>query len=383
MMALGVAAVLAAAGDLRAQACSSRALRTIDEAQSELATGSVERGKQLLETAGRECGDSRTVDLRIAESYKLLGDALKADNWAQKAVMLAGDNGIRSAGEAAAKSAVPAKSLVREKYALVVGLNEFEHPSVNPLKYSAKDAEDFAAALRDPAIGRFQPQNVKVIVNSEATSGRIRSELDHIARIAMEDDLVVLYFSTHGSKPSMDGSKAAAAYLVTYETKPSELYSTAYGMDELAHYIKEKLRAKRVVTFLDTCFSGDTGRFMGESKGLVDDSLPTESIERVAQGQGSAVITSSSGQELSWESDERQNSFFTLALLDSLRRRQGLGNLRQLFTDVQRSLTANVRSYTQAKHLGKDGSGFDQNPAIFPMTGIPDIVIGTAGSEDR
>jgi hypothetical protein len=151
-------------------------------------------------------------------------------------------------------------------------------------------------------------------------------------------------------------------------------------MDELARFIKEKIRAKRIVTFLDTCYSGDTTRFMagsGGSKSLTIDGLSTESIGQIVQGKGSAVITSSTNQELSWESDEKRNSFFTLFLMESMRQRKGLGNLRDIYTDLQRKIPASVRTYTRQKGLGSNGQGVDQNPAIYPLTNIPDIVIGT------
>lgn len=372
---------------LDAQACTSRGIRTVDEAQAKLAAGgSLEESKTLLETAGRECSDSPAVLRRIAETYTLLGDALDADRWAKRAAALASLSEAPSKAPEEAANAAVSKSYVREKYALVVGIGNFESRNINALKYSAKDAEDFARVLTDPAIGRFAPANVKVLTDSGATSAGIRSALEHIAREALEDDLVVLYFSTHGSSPSMDRSKAGAGYLVTYDTLRDELYSTAYGMDELARFIHEKLRAKRVVTFLDTCYSGDTGRFLRDpnAKALVtEDALPTESIARVAQGEGDAVITSSSNQEMSWESDDQQNSFFTIALMQSLRQRHGLGNLRELFTDVQRNLSTTVKNYTKAKGLGPGRQGFEQTPEIFPMTGIPDIVIGAATEGDK
>lgn len=367
--------------------CQSRALRQVDEAIDLASEGKSDAAPNLLTQADRECGTSWLVLQKIGEAYGLLGDSVKKSVYLQRSQQLhAGLSGLTNSTNSgtplsvAASPAAPQRTFVRAKYALVVGVGDFASPKIPHLKFSAKDAQDFANTLTDPNVGRFFPDNVTVLTNSAATARAIRSSLAAIAAKALPDDLVVLYFSTHGSSPSMDRSKVAAGYLVTYDTEVNDLYATAFGMDELARFIGQKLRADRIVTFLDTCYSGDTTRLMSESsgsKGLVDDSLSDESIGRIAQGKGSVVITSSTNRELSWESNEKQNSFFTLYLMDALRANQGRSDVRQLFTDLQRKLPGAVRDYTKAKGLGEGGKGASQDPAIYPVSDIPDIVIGT------
>ena len=370
-----------------APGCQSRALRSVDEAIDLAGEGKSEDAPRLLAQADRDCGTSWLVLQKIGEAYGLLGDSVKKSVYLQRShQMHAGLTGasdsvsLGSQPSLTASSVPPAKSFVRAKYALVVGVGDFASPKIPHLKFSAKDAQDFANALTDSSTGRFFPENVTVLTNSAATARAIRSSLAAIAAKALPDDLVVLYFSTHGSSPAMDRSKVAAGYLVTYDTEVNDLYATAFGMDELARFIGQKLRAERIVTFLDTCYSGDTTLLMAESggsKGLVDDSLSDESIGRIAQGKGSVVITSSTNRELSWESIEKQNSFFTLYLLNALRSNKGLSDVRQVYTELQRQLPSAVREYTRAKGLGENGHGASQDPAIYPISNIPDIVIGT------
>jgi uncharacterized caspase-like protein len=164
--------------------------------------------------------------------------------------------------------------------------------------------------------------------------------------------------------------------LITTDTDVDALYATAYGMDDLANFIQQKVRAERIVTFLDTCYSGDTARNLADatgSKGL--QVLSEDTFNQVAQARGTVLITSSTNQELSWESDEKQNSFFTLYLMDSLRSRNGLGTVPQVYTDIQRTIPAAVRSYTSARGVDS-GKGAEQNPVIYPKQNIPEIIIG-------
>ncbi|MFN8555049.1 MAG: caspase family protein, partial [Candidatus Obscuribacterales bacterium] len=80
-----------------------------------------------------------------------------------------------SAGFARSAEDAPAPNRpIRDKWALVVGISEFENPKLN-LRYSAKDAADFASYLTNSA--GFAPDHVKILLNKDATQRRILSEL--------------------------------------------------------------------------------------------------------------------------------------------------------------------------------------------------------------
>jgi hypothetical protein len=372
----------AAYGQSAAPTCQSRALKTVQEAKLRAIGGDNVTARKLLGQADSECGNSYAVLKGISQVYQQLGDSVMAAVYEKNSGRYSNQGGPSGGASKPTETAMrpQEKGFVRAKFALVVGVGQFQNPKIRKLKYSAKDANDFAAVLLDPNVGRFPQENVTVLTDSQATARAIRSALADIAAKAMKDDLVVLYFSTHGSSPSMEHSKVGSGYLVTYDTDATDLYATAYGMDELAYFIKQKISAERVVTFLDTCYSGDTTLHFEQnsgSKALEVDTLSEQSIGQIAQGKGSVVITSSTNRELSWESDEQHNSFFTLYLMQSMRDRGGLATVTQLFTDIQRKIPAAVRDYTRAKKLGENGAGATQHPEVYPRSDIPDIVIGT------
>ncbi len=179
-----------------------------------------------------------------------------------------------------------------------------------------------------------------MLTDEQATTKNIRSSLYEIAAKSLADDLVVLYFSTHGSNPKTNQTKQASGLFVTHDTEAGirrRMFATACRMGELVRFVQDNLRAERTVILLDSCFSGDTNRIFSGAEDRVAtrvwimegvDAVPDEAVAnvaRVSQGRGSVVISSSTSTEASWESDEQQNSFFTLALDESMRKRTGKG----------------------------------------------------------
>ncbi len=126
----------------------------------------------------------------------------------------------------------------------------------------------------------------------------------------------MLYFSSHGTSARDDryaSGDAQTGYIVTYDTKPDALFSTAFAMEELKRVL-DHLRAQRVVVFLDTCFSGNSlARFqiLNGSKALA--AMQDDQLQRVVQGTGRVLIVSSSGSQESWEGSG--NSLFTECLI--------------------------------------------------------------------
>jgi hypothetical protein len=233
--------------------------------------------------------------------------------------------------------------LVRQKLALVVGISRFKDPRINALKYTSRDAEAVAQALKRDCEFDY----VKTLLDEQATSYHIKTEIDRIAKMADTDDLVVIYVSSHGSPEDLD--TAGVNYVVTHDTEVSNLYPTAYRMDDLLDDIDLRVKAARVIAFLDTCYSGGTfrelptgwvasSRAMSPVGGLSTSRLQERlargaralAIERdgvapatrgrVAQGIGRVIVTSSSQAERSWEDERIEHGYFTYYLLEALKR---------------------------------------------------------------
>jgi hypothetical protein len=357
-----------------AQVCTARALRLVDDAQVSAAAGREAEAAQSLERAADQCPNSCTVFFAISHAYDKMGKQQRAQKYLDYASQL-GCSGLSASSIKAPKVTTDEpqsfgeerNSYVRQKWALVVGVDRFLHSEVPGLRLSAKDAQDFADVLVDPKIGRFPRQAVKLLLNENATVENIRTEINKIAISAMPDDLVVLYFSTHGSPAAMDAATdlGRTGYIVAYNTDVNNLYATAFPMDELQRVVDLRFKAGRVITFLDTCYSGDTMQHAA-SKGLFT-GIPEDSLARVAQGKGRVVIASSRSNEQSWECEKYSNSCFTHQLLEAMRQKEGLATVSDIYKSIQLSVPAVVM---REKHA-------PQNPVMRPEAGKINIVIGT------
>lgn len=144
----------------------------------------------------------------------------------------------------------------QDKWAVVIGLQEFADPTIPKLRYSAKDAKDFFDYLVDPAGGRFAKDHVKLLVNSDATKVNIMDVLgdSFLPHGAAPGDLVVIYLSTHGSPAGADIN--GVNYVVAYDTQINKMFATGIEMRQLIRIIKERVHTNRIMLVMDTCYSG-------------------------------------------------------------------------------------------------------------------------------
>ncbi len=76
--------------------------------------------------------------------------------------------------------------------------------------------------------GNFAPDHIRLLLDEKATQRRIMSELGSkfLARLAKPDDLIFLFFSTHGSPSQMD--IRGKNYIVAYDSEPEDLFAQWY-----------------------------------------------------------------------------------------------------------------------------------------------------------
>ena len=140
------------------------------------------------------------------------------------------------------------------RMALLVGISEFDDPHWRGLRYTTKDATDLAAALKDPARGRFD--QVRVLTRPEETTrASILAALRQLKKEAHRpDDVVVVYFSAHGTL-ARDNQGELRRYLVTRDASYRAIPQTALSMDALKAEF-DGLSSRRRLLVLATCHSG-------------------------------------------------------------------------------------------------------------------------------
>ncbi|QQR56943.1 MAG: caspase family protein [Candidatus Melainabacteria bacterium] len=240
---------------------------------------------------------------------------------------------------------------VRDKWALIVGISKFKNSNVPSLKFASKDALDFYNYLIKE--GNFKPDHVRVLLDEQATRQRIMSELGNkfLHPLAKKDDLVVLYFSTHGSPAQLDGE--GKNFLVAYDSEPDELWASGIEMQQILENVNSRIHADRALLVLDACHSGNINPNTKDGKGL----YRAANIDPNAMtlGTGKMVLCSSSPEEASWESKRYQNGVFTRNLLEGLRAKGANTPMSDAF-DV---MCSNISNEVQ-----EDRPGVRQTPAL-------------------
>lgn len=141
------------------------------------------------------------------------------------------------------------------RMALLVGISEFDDPHWRGLRYPAKDATDLAAAMLDPARGRFD--QVRVLTRPEETTrAAILAALRELRKQAHRpDDVVVVYFSAHGTL-ARDATGELRRFLVTRDASYRAIAQTALSMDMLKAEF-DALSSRRRLLVLASCHSGN------------------------------------------------------------------------------------------------------------------------------
>lgn len=302
---------------------------------------------------GKSGSESPKNLIRIAYNFAPLGSNIERDvetlaSRLSSNTAVSGNSSVEPPGE------VSVSPYIHRKIALIVGIGSFMDPKVNPLNFTPNDAKAFADTLTQEC--RFD--DVRLLINGKATRRNILAEIDSIARVAQPDDLVVFYVASHGSPENMDS--AGVSFIVTYDSEVENLFATAYKMKDLLEEMQTRIRAQRVVAFVDTCFSGATfkekpTKWVASNRGLSlePSGLQLKSIEaqlknsgrgirlgtgtpsdgRREQGIGRIIIASSRQSEKAWESDSIKHGYFTYYLIQLLTQEKEV-SIQQLFDYV-------------------------------------------------
>jgi tetratricopeptide (TPR) repeat protein len=193
------------------------------------------------------------------------------------------------------------------RWALVVGVDRYQSPEIDPLSGAVADARAIGAALVRYA--DFPQAQVTLLVSDGAdkpTAGAIMDRLDEIKRSAKPTDLLLFFFAGHGVQ--VDGQR----YLLTYEAnigstgrlKTSSLAASAL-MQEL-----EAIRVTHRVIMVDACRNDPTKP--GHQPNVADEAFENAfTLQPSSEGGVRATFLSSSKGQSAYEWTEKQRGFFS------------------------------------------------------------------------
>lgn len=142
------------------------------------------------------------------------------------------------------------------KWAVVIGISRFQHLTPDQhLQFADRDAEAFDAFIRSPRGGGFPEENVRLLVNEQATLARIRETLQWLSRSVKRNDRVYFYLAAHGM---VEAAAPRAAYLLAYDSNPADLFVSGLAMKDLAEVFGDRISG-RIVLFADIARGGKLG----------------------------------------------------------------------------------------------------------------------------
>src|SRR5262245_41936493 len=109
------------------------------------------------------------------------------------------------------------------RWAVVVGVSSYEYaPPAAQLKYAHRDAEAFAQLLQSPEGGGIPASHIRLLTESNATTGGIRSAIHSwLPRSAGTGDTVYLFFAGHAV-----ADERGESYFVAHDSDPQNLHAT-------------------------------------------------------------------------------------------------------------------------------------------------------------
>jgi len=183
-------------------------------------------------------------------------------------------------------------------WSVVVGVSTYEH--MPALRFTDDDAYRFYAFLKSPEGGALANDQIKVLIDEDATRKNILTALEETLLKADENDVIVFYYSGHGL--------AGSFIPVDYDGFNNRLLH-----DEIKD-IFEQSKAKHKMIFADACYSGS----LLAMKSVVNSMMKKyyQSFENTKGGL--AFFTSSHGEEISLEDGGLRQGIFTHFLIRGL-----------------------------------------------------------------
>jgi len=236
-------------------------------------------------------------------------------------------------------------------YVLAVGVSVYKDKELS-LKYAAKDAKDFAAALAKQKGGLYKDVVVKILTDIQATRDDIMDGLEWLQREVTSKDVGVVFIAGHGVNDSTGNF-----YYLPQNADPDRLKRTGVAFSDLKTTLNSL--AGKAVLFADTCHSGNV---MGARRGVADINAVVN--ELASAENGIVVFASSTGRQYSLEDAKWGNGAFTKALVEGL-----LGKADLL---GKGKITINMLD-TYLSDRVKELTGGRQTPTTTKPSTVPDF----------
>lgn len=226
-------------------------------------------------------------------------------------------------------------------WVLLVGVSEYQQ--LNNLKYTDDDAFKLNAFFQSAAGGSLPDEQIRTLIDEDATQVRILKELQLMAKKAGEDDLILFYFSGHGFVGSFvpHDYRQGSDILI----KHSELVQILQGS-----------KAKSKVVIADACHAGSLDTKDANCSGLINTYY---NAFRKSTG-GTVLLLSSKADEISVESQGLKQGLYSHFLLKGLKGKANQNNDNIItVSELHQYIYSNVKFVTSGKQTPVIHGDFD------------------------
>ena len=210
------------------------------------------------------------------------------------------------------------------KYALLIGINEYDGSKFPQLKGCRNDVQLVYDLLTQERFG-FAPGNITVLLDGQATRTGILGAIKAVAEKVRQDDIVYIHYSGHGSTTS--DSDRLKPTLVSYGARSGFTGNPGDDYDVLSDELKKEIakiwtKTTNVIFVADSCHSGTITRGgASATRGVPADTRPHPAgaetlLDNITSGRipwvsiGACNITEFAVEYCSGDAD-RMNGAFT------------------------------------------------------------------------
>jgi hypothetical protein len=200
--------------------------------------------------------------------------------------------------------ALPPTGPIRNRWALLVGVNRYVDPTFPRLDFCVNDVVSLDEMLRSQGYTTIVlhddlPRDDRLFPNRD----NVEAELIRLCGAAGPDDLLWAHFACHGKL--VDGNPV----LITNETRASTLAKRALPLAEVESQMRAS-EARRLVITLDACHVG-----IKKGRSIADPEFIRNAHELA---EGFALLAASTDQQIAQEWEEVQHGVFSYYLLEGL-----------------------------------------------------------------
>jgi len=187
--------------------------------------------------------------------------------------------------------------------AVVIGVNRYEKWPA--LEFAVQDAKAVEKRLKETGF-----EEIALILDKEATQGRILTELFHnLPKKVGSNDRVVFYFAGHGQTADLPGG-GKKGYIIPVDGDTTDYAGTAISMEQVRS-LSSRIPAKHILYVMDSCYSG-----LGLSRSAGQSPAVSGFLRKVASMRAVQIVTAGGSGE---QAQERGgHGLFTGFLLKAL-----------------------------------------------------------------